>query len=167
MRTLTGVVGGMLLVLAGCASSQEVSAPTSTTTGTSTTTATSTTTTAPPPSSTGLPAAADGTDVTACGDGTCEIEASAPRPIPLPPAAGATLVLISVVDESVTLAFTPTGQDFSSGCEPIAACTNELNAGVPGSVVRADIGATVTFNKAAVVVADAAGTTALLRISLV
>ena len=164
---------GMVLVLAGCGSAQEGGSADGTTTTTTTTTMTTTMTTTPttpsttaPPSSTGLPAAADGADATACGDGTCEIEVSAAGPIPLPAAAGATMVLAAVGNDSVTLAFTPAGVDFSSGCDPVGACTNQLNAGVPGSVVKADAGATVTFNNAVVVVAGVAGTTALLRISV-
>ena len=153
---------GMVLALTGCGSSQEAGTPTSAV-GTTTTTTTTTVTT-----TTGLPSAADGADVHACEDGACEIQVSAAGPIPLPPAAGATLVFDGVGEDSVTLAFTPTGSDyFSTDCDPISACSNKLTAGVPGVVVQVDTGATMTFNKAVVVVAGVEGTTALLRISLV
>jgi hypothetical protein len=160
MRKLMSVACGAVLVLSGCGSSQKAGSPTSAVGTTTTTTTTSR------PSRTGLPKAADGADVTACGDGTCEIEVSTAGPIPLPPAAGATMVLDAVGEDSVTLAFTPTDVNFSSGCDPIDACTNQLQAGVPGSVVRVAAGATVTFNKAVVVVVGVVGTSALLRISL-
>jgi hypothetical protein len=164
MRKFAGVVGGMLLLVAGCSSPQGSDAEPATPTATSTSTSESSTTVAPP-SSTGLPAAADGADVTACGDGTCEVQVSAAGPIPLPGSAGATLTIESIGDGSVDLAFTPTGVDFSSGCEPVDACTNQLRGGIPGSLVRARTGATVTFNQVSVVVAAVAGTTGLLHIT--
>lgn len=58
-----------------------------------------TTTTDPTPSIPGFPQAADGTDVAACFDGTCEVELRAPQTIPLDPATGIVSLTLHRVDE--------------------------------------------------------------------
>lgn len=56
------------------------------------------------PSRPALPEAADGTDVSACRDGTCEVRVRAPRDIPFDPETGiATLSVDSVSAEGVRI----------------------------------------------------------------
>jgi hypothetical protein len=54
---------------------------------------------APTPTIPDLPAAADGSDITACYDGTCEVELRAPVTIPIDPATGITTLTLERVDD--------------------------------------------------------------------
>lgn len=51
-----------------------------------------------PPADSDLPPAADGSDVSACFDGTCEVELRAPVTIPLDPATGIASLTLERVD---------------------------------------------------------------------
>jgi hypothetical protein len=55
----------------------------------------------PPPTPTipNLPAAKDGSDITACYDGTCEVELRAPVTIPFAPSTGMVSLTLNRVDE--------------------------------------------------------------------
>ncbi|WP_330275723.1 hypothetical protein OG205_08670 [Lentzea sp. NBC_00516] len=148
--------------MTACSSPQDQATPT---TAPATTTASSTS--AQSPSPTALPAAADGTDLATCADGTCEVQVSAPGPIGLPQTAEAALSLASVGNASVTMAFAPTATNFSTDCDPLDACSNRLTLveGGQGNVATVRVGAKMTFNKVSVVVVAVVGTSAVLRIS--
>ncbi|MDT0380082.1 hypothetical protein RM572_15070 [Streptomyces sp. DSM 42041] len=81
-----------------------------------------------------LPAAADGEDLRACADGSCEVEVSGPATVPLPDRFGlGTLRVTSVGDEDVRMLTTLTRSGFSSngGC---AATITGATADMPAHV---------------------------------
>ncbi|MEV6276976.1 hypothetical protein [Nocardia sp. NPDC051832] len=47
-----------------------------------------------------LPPAADGTNVAACADGTCEVEVTGPTTIPIP---GSTLAVLAITGDALTI----------------------------------------------------------------
>jgi hypothetical protein len=55
---------------------------------------------APTPAIPDFPVAADGADITACYDGTCEVELRAPVTIPFAPATGLVSLTLTRVDET-------------------------------------------------------------------
>lgn len=91
------LVASIAIGVAGCAGQQErpAGADVVTTEPSPTSTAVATTTVPPP-----LPAAADGTDVGACADGTCAVLVSAPVEIPVP---GEPITVVSVRPAGVDL----------------------------------------------------------------
>lgn len=138
--------------LAGCgsatsddeASARSTTVTTSSTTSSPATTPTPTTTTAPP-----LPAAADGTDLTACFDGACEVLVSGPVDIPF---ADPSIGVMSVV------AVSPAGVDLRT-VSPSGFTSNLLGQ-------RPDQGGPSVVNNLAVAVVAINGGQAVLRFSL-
>lgn len=65
----------------------------------------------PPPADPDFPVAKDGTDITACFDGTCEVELRAPVTIPFDPATGMVSLTLNRVDpeKGAQLSGTTTG----------------------------------------------------------
>jgi hypothetical protein len=160
MTRLVGAVLGLaLLAAAGCAAPLAGSASPATTRP-----AVTTTTTPPKPT---LPAAADGTDLSACADDVCEVQVTAPGPIHLPEGAGATLSIVSIGDNTVTLSFVPTGDgSFTVGCDatdPTACDGTQLTGG--NAVVTGHATAKATANNVSVLVVAVVGGSAVLRIS--
>jgi hypothetical protein len=82
--------------LAGCGGQQVSGQPIGSTLAPSTTTAVPTTT-EPPPAEPTFPKAADGANLQACFDGTCEVDVRAPVRINLDPATGVTQLSIPTI----------------------------------------------------------------------
>lgn len=99
-RRLAGVVT-LSVLLAGC-SSEIAGAPIGTgqiVDSNPTVTESPASTGQPAPTDPDLPPAADGSDITACYDGTCEVELRAPVTIPIDPATGITTLTLERVDD--------------------------------------------------------------------
>lgn len=93
-----------LPVLAGCGSDDPDAGPTRSPTPAARSSSASP---SPSPSPTGptLPPAADGTDVSACYDGSCEVRVRAPKNIPMAPKTGiARLTVQRITDDGVRVA---------------------------------------------------------------
>ncbi|MGW0518651.1 hypothetical protein [Crossiella sp. NPDC003009] len=163
------------LALAGCAAPPP-QAPPPVTSATTTAAPSPTSTTSPtpaagsptlPPAPSTLPAAADGANLAACADGTCEVLMTRPAAVRLPKNMNARLAVKSIGEGAAVLGFGPTvaGGDFSVGCQPVH-CKSRLVAGDGSepSVVTVPAGVTVTFNKVKVTTVAVVGETAVLRV---
>jgi hypothetical protein len=86
-----------------------------------------------------LPPAADGTDLTACTDGTCEVEMSDPVDIPLTDHPS-DITMLSVVELTADgLDFTTTSDDGATSSGAIGeGCITTLSSGGGGSSCSAD-----------------------------
>lgn len=135
MNRTAAVVLLAVLAVGGCSSTVEPGQPQaqSQTTAPAPTRTSST----PPPSLTVpstskpvLPPAADGADVTACFDGTCEITVSGPLAIPLDGKVGlAKLDVTSVTEDEVAVAANFPGGSGSSSAGPGCTMTFSRNSG--------------------------------------
>lgn len=84
----------------------------------------------PAPSSPSLPAAADGTNVSACSDGTCEVSVGPGTAIPLPARTGAKNVKVTAVTrDRVTLTGEDSGDSSSGSCTG-QSCDSNVSNGV-------------------------------------
>ncbi|MPZ81569.1 MAG: hypothetical protein GEV28_14675 [Actinophytocola sp.] len=161
-----------LLVLPGCmsrtggAASGPSTEPTTTTTTTTTATTTTTTTTAPPPPAT---PPADGGNVNACTDGTCEVRVTAPTVIPVDPAFGLSYVsLETITGDEVSMVAVIAGGSFTVGCDGDPRCGTGIVAGdVPTATLTGHPGAVFTLNRVRLTMAAVADGAATLRLSTV
>lgn len=157
-----------LLLLSGCMSRTGGTAsgpapdPTTTTTSTTTTT-TTTTTTAPPPAT----PPANGADVGACTDGTCEVEIPAQTVIQLDPALGVSYLSVqSVTGDEVSMVAVFAGGSFTVACEGDPRCQTGLVAGdVATATITGHPGAVFTLNEVRLAVAAVANGAATLQLS--
>ncbi|MFL6127217.1 hypothetical protein [Actinophytocola sp.] len=152
-RRRAGVVA-LSLLLAGC-SHEVAGSPVGTgqVVDSNPTTASSAADPPPSPTNPNWPKAADGTDITACYDGTCEVELRAPATIPMDPATGVREWHLERVDDVNGAHLTATTADGSG----------TLSADVyaePGSG-----GATVVLNGITIVGLATANGVAVLRFS--
>lgn len=153
--SVVAIVVTLGLAVGACSSSdddarRESDRSSSTTEGTTTTTASITTTSTSPP----LPAVADGSDLGACFDGTCEVLISTfPSPVPLDGSLGLREGLQSLTFQAPT----PDGG--------LAVALNGPGGGTIGVVTLYADGSAATFNGLTMEVVAIEGGTAAVRIS--
>ena len=111
--------------------------------------------------------AADGTRLSACEDGTCEVKVTGPTRIPVNRKSEiASLKVSSISSEEISLtaiaASTPTGYTFNSSCGG-APCTSSVDN--DKADVKAHAGAEITLNRLVIRVTSLADGSAILRLS--
>lgn len=110
-------------------------------------------------------APADGTNLRACGDGTCEVEVSSGDEVPLPKGSGLGPAEVTAVDAAAVGMLLPlTGTDFDSdgGCSPFI---TGPGAGTSGFVTMScAAGDKATVNKVTFEVLAITGDAAVLRV---
>lgn len=160
-RVTVVLVGLTLLLVAGCTSTDTgVALPTSSAT------APSTSPTPTPPVA--LPPAADGADLTACADGSCEIRVDGPATIPI----GLTFQVAAVSVESIGDDELTVGAEFAGGniassrTGRCSVSTMFESAGSPAmSRIKAGAGARLVANRVGIEVVAIARGAAVLRLA--
>ncbi|MGW0520562.1 hypothetical protein [Crossiella sp. NPDC003009] len=172
--TLLPLLAGAAVLLAGCAPDAPAPAPSSA--------SPASTTSAPPPPSSPPPStqpeppppplptgAADGRNLTACTDGTCEVLVSKPASIRLNPKLQVRTLRIGAVEaDTVTLNLTfPSGSGVKYACEGGTQCTavGGTASSEPFAQAIGKAGARITVNGLRVEVVAAHEGTAVLRLS--
>ncbi|WP_433323388.1 hypothetical protein [Spirillospora sp. CA-294931] len=156
-----------VLSLAGCGSdgSKATSKPTA-----SRTSAAPSSSAPPPTSASPVPtAAADGTRLRACTDGTCEIEVKKGARIPVKPKFGVEQVRVTAVkDKGVSLDMLITGGSFSLACDGDDDCQSFVQGATeysPGMArATGHPGAKISINKIVISVLAVSGKSAILGI---
>ncbi|MGQ0841795.1 hypothetical protein [Actinokineospora sp.] len=162
------VLAALASLAAGCSSTTEGTPVAASTSATKVTTTTAkTTATTPPPT-----AAADGTDLTACADGTCEVRIAGEAGIPVAPASGIAFFQVAeVTADAVSMAFVAGPGSFSFGCDGDARCESSVvgaSAGSPAiAYATGHQGARFTANRLTAAVIAVGGGSAILRITTV
>ncbi|WP_329259292.1 hypothetical protein OG417_22315 [Actinoallomurus sp. NBC_01490] len=112
--------------------------------------------------------AADGTKLSACEDGTCEVTVTGRARIPVNRKSGlASLKVRSITSGEIRLtgiaASTPTGYSFATSCGGDASCSTSVDNDKADVTARA--GAEITLNRLLIRVTSIAGGSAILRLS--
>ncbi|WHT18012.1 hypothetical protein N8J89_33605 [Crossiella sp. CA-258035] len=169
--TLLPLLAGAAVLLAGCAPDAPAPAPSSAPPASS---ASPPSSPSPPPSTQPEPpplptGAADGRNLTACTDGSCEVLVSKPASIRLNPKLQVrTLRIESVEADAVTLNLTfPSGNGVKYACEGGTQCTavGGTSSSEPFAQAVAKAGARITVNGLRVEVVAAHEGTAVLRLT--
>jgi hypothetical protein len=154
------------LVLTGCAGAETppvaVAAPPATAAPPSAEPAPS-----PPPAP---PTAANGTDVAACADGTCEVLVTPPVTFPTDPRFGVSAIAAdSVRGDEIFLGIAFPGGEFSFDCRGDDRCGSQIVGATAGSPATAGVtghpGAVITINRITITVVWALNGSAVLRLA--
>lgn len=157
------VLAAVLVTVVGCTSRSAEPAPSATSTPTTTTTTSPSPSPAPSPPPPTAPA--DGGNLAACADGTCEVRVTGQARIPLSPALGVSGVMItSLTGDEVSATATMVGSSFLVECTGDERCETSVVGTTPPAVfLTGHPGALITLNQTVVEVAGVADGAAILR----